>query len=223
MQDQVGLAHFFQRRAKAFDQFVRKVRNKAHSVGDNRRTPLWQFDRALGGVQRRKQQVFGKDFRARQTVEQRRFTGVGIAHKSHRRERHTFTGLAMQPAGAAHLFQFGLQPHNLVGDQASVDFDLGFTRTTCRARATALALKVGPRADQAGAFIFQTRQFDLKPPFAGARSAAKNFEDQAGAVDDLHLPRPFEVALLDRCQLVINDHSLGLGSPKQCSQFFDLA
>ena len=47
-------------------------------------------------------------------------------------------------------------------------------------------------------------QLHLQGAFGGARPAAKNFEDEAGAVDDLAVEGLFEVALLRRGERAVH-------------------
>ncbi|MNN74372.1 hypothetical protein D3C81_1905630 [compost metagenome] len=82
---------------------------------------------------------------------------------------------------------------------------------------------MGPCADQTRAFIVQPGQFNLQPALLGPRATSENLEDQAGAVDDLHLPRLFQIALLHRGQVVVDDHGLGVGGANQSGQLLDLA
>ena len=129
----------------------------------------------------------------------------------------------MQAAGAAHLVQLDLQLDDAVGDQAAVELDLGLAGAAGRAGAAALPLEVGPGADEAGLLVVQPRQLDLQPAFLGPRAAAEDLEDQAGAVDDLAVPGLFQIALLHRRQLVVDDHGLGLGGADQGGQLIHLA
>jgi len=129
----------------------------------------------------------------------------------------------VQGARASHLFQLGLQPDDAVGDQTPVQLDLGFAGPTGRTGAAPLPLKVGPGPHQPRPLIIQSRQFDLKPPLLGPRATAEDFQDQAGAVDDLHLPRLFQIALLHRRQGVVDDDSLGVCGAHERGQLLDLA
>ena len=223
VQDQVGLAHFLQGRAEALDQFVRQVGDEAHGVGDDGGAALRQADGALGGVQRGEQQVLGQDLRARQPVEQGRLAGVGIADQGDRGERGLLPLFPVQAAGAADLLQLALQLDDAVGDQAAVELDLGLAGAAGRAGAAALALQVGPGADQAGFLIVEPRQFDLQPALLRPRAAAEDLENEPGAVDDLAVPFLFQIALLDRRQVVVDDGGFGFGGADQGSQFLDLA
>jgi hypothetical protein len=55
------------------------------------------------------------------------------------------------------------------------------------------------------------------------RVLGKNVEDQCLAVDHVHLERLLEVALLRRCQLVVEDHDVDVVCPGQVGQLGGLA
>ena len=82
---------------------------------------------------------------------------------------------------------------------------------------------MGPGAHQPRPLVIQPRQFDLKPPLLGPCATAEDFQDQAGAVDDLHLPRLFQIALLHRRQGVVDDDGFGVRGAHERGQFLDLA
>ncbi len=54
----------------------------------------------------------------------------------------------MQAAGAPHLLQLRLQPHDAVADQPAVRLDLRFAGAAEEAEAAALALQMGPGPHQ---------------------------------------------------------------------------
>ena len=86
---------------------------------------------------------------AGQRVEQRRLAGVGVADQRDHRERHAPPRGAVQAAGAAHLLQILLQPHDALADQPAVGLDLRLAGAAEEAEAAALPLQMGPGPHQA--------------------------------------------------------------------------
>ena len=111
----------------------------------------------------------------------------------------------MQAAGAAHLVQLPLQPHDAVGDQPPVRLDLGLAWAAEEAEAAALALEMGPGADEARALVVQMGEFDLQRALAGDGAFAEDVEDQAGPVDHLGAPAALQIALLHRAECGVDD------------------
>ena len=172
-------------------------------------------------VEGREQHVFGGDRRAGQAVEQRRFPGIGVADQRHHRIGHAAARLAMQRPRPLDVVELALQPGDALADQPAVDFELALAGSAEKAETAALAFEMGPRPDQPRALVRQRRQLDLQPAFMGARPRAENFEDQAGAVDDLGLPAPFEIALLHRAQRAVDDDEPDLVFADQPAQILD--
>jgi|SRR5579871_196311 len=67
------------------------------------------------------------------------------------------------------------------------------------------------------------RQLDLQPPFAGTRPLAEDFEDQRRPIENLCTPRLFEIALLDRRELRIDDDNFGFMRARNGGDLLDLA
>ena len=189
MDDDVGLGDLFQRRAERGDQMRRQVGDEADRVGEDRRScRTADSSRRIVGSRVANSMSSAPTADAGQAVEQGRLAGVGVADQRHHRVRHALARLAVQRAGAFHLFELALQLGDALADQAAVDFDLAFAGAAEEAEAAALAFQVGPGPHQPRALIGERRQFDLQPAFMGAGARAEDFEDQAGAVDDLGLP-----------------------------------
>jgi hypothetical protein len=122
-----------------------------------------------------------------------------------------------------HLLQFGLDPHNALGDQATVAFDLAFARAAEKAEAAALPFQVSPAAHQARALIVQMRQFHLQAPFPRGGALAEDFQDHGGAVEHLAVPGLLQIALLHGRQMGVDDDDVGLMRLGQHGDLFHLA
>lgn len=92
--------------------------------------------------------------RTGQCVEERRLAGIGIAYQRNDGERYLLARRTMQPACATHLIEILAQTHETLVDHAAIGLDLGFTRTAKKAKATALALQMGPEPDKTRSLIF---------------------------------------------------------------------
>src|SRR3954471_5171234 len=64
---------------------------------------------------------------------------------------------------------------------------------------------------------------DLQRTFFGARAAAENLQDQAGAVEHLGVPGFFEIALLHRRDRAIHDDDAGFRALYEARDLIDLA
>ena len=116
----------------------------------------------------------------------------------------------MQSARFLHVLEVALDPDHALLDQPAVGLDLGFAGTAEEAEAAALALQMGPGPHEARFLIIEMGEFDLQHAFGGARAAAEDFEDQAGAVDHLGLEFLLQIALLDRRERAIHHDEVDL-------------
>ena len=104
----------------------------------------------------------------------------------------------MQLAGALHALQFALDLGDALGDQAAIGLDLGLAGAAQKAEAAALALQVCPGPHQAAALVIEMGELDLERALSCPRPPAEDFEDKAGAIEHLGVPRLFQIALLHR-------------------------
>ena len=91
-----------------------------------------------------------------------------------------------------------------------VAFDLRFAGAAEEAEAAALALEVGPGADQPALLIVEMRQLDLQHAFAGRGALAEDLEDQRRAVEHLGAGLRLEIALLDRRERRVDEQQFDL-------------
>ena len=129
----------------------------------------------------------------------------------------------MQFAGALDLVEFAFDALDAVFDDATVGFELRFARPAEKAEAAALAFEMRPGAHQPALLIIEMRVLDLQRAFLRARAPAEDFQDQAGAVDDLGAPGFFQIALLHRRNRTIHDHHRGGQAFDQPGELVDLA
>ena len=71
--------------------------------------------------------------------------------------------------------------------------------------------------------VVQLCQFDLQLAFSGARVARKNVEDQLGAIDDSSLDDLFNIALLGRTEIVVEQENVGIHGGCGAGYFFKFA
>src|SRR5690606_22251572 len=222
VQQQVGVARLFERRPKGLDQLVRQMANEAHGIGQDHRPEIVQFETPQGRVQGREQLVGGIDLRPGQRIEQRGLARVGVAHQGHQGHIRATSPAPRLLALAANLLQALLDLADANAQQATVGFQLGFTRAT-QADTAFLALQVGPAAHQTRAHVFQLSQFDLQLAFMGAGALREDIKNQTGSIEHAAFERTLEVALLAGCQGVVENDQLDLVVLDEIMQLFDLA
>jgi hypothetical protein len=111
----------------------------------------------------------------------------------------------MQRPRPLHIVELTFEASDPITDEPAVDFELALARPAEKAKTAALALEVGPRADQPRSLVRKRRQLDLQAALMSVCAGAEDFEDQTGPIDDLRLPAFFEVALLHRAEGTIDD------------------
>jgi hypothetical protein len=164
---------------------------------------------AHGWVERREQQVLREHSFARQSIEKRRLSRVGIADERNHRPRRTLATVAVQRSRPLHLIKLAADLGHPIADQASVGLDLGFARSAEEAETAALPLEVGPAPDQPACLLVEMGQLDLKAAFRGGRPLPKNLEDQSCPVDHLGPGLLLQILLLDRGQSGIDNEQPG--------------
>ena len=92
-------------------------------------------------------------------------------------------------------FKFAFKSRNPFLDATTIDFQLGFTRTS-RADAACLPRQVIPHPSQSRQQVLQLRQLDLQTAFAAARALRENVENELGAIEHFAREQGFEIASL---------------------------
>ncbi len=205
MHQKVSLQGLFKRCLKTVDQVCRQVRDETDRVDQRSFSERRQLQLADRRIEGRERHVLGEHVCAGETVEQGRLAGVRIADQRNDRRAGTAAAGALHGAGAFDFIQIAPQADDLVVQHPAVRLKLAFTWARQEAGATALTLKVGPRAHEARALIQDARQLDLQAALFRPCPEAEDFEDQPGPVDDLHAEAFLEVALLNRGQRAVDD------------------
>ena len=109
-------------------------------------------------------------------------------------------------------------PRNL----SPIGFQLRFTGTA-RADAAAQLRHLHAMPGQPRHHVLQLRQFDLQLAFPRARMPRKNIEDELRAVDHPPLNNLFNVALLRRTEIVIEEKNVGIHRSRRARDFLELA
>ena len=206
MHHNVAVAHLIEGGLERIHQVVGQFADKTHGVGEQE----WQIlnhHLTHGGVEGGKKFVFGKHIALAQQVHKRGFTHVGIAHEGDTSEFATvfaLNHLLLVPVG-----KFLLEQRNFGLDDTAVGLNLGFTRTT-HTDTTTLTLQVGPHTGKAWQQILVLRQFHLHLGVGGLRTACENIENQAGAVEHLHLGFLLNVCDLLWRKVVVENHQVHL-------------
>lgn len=115
----------------------------------------------------------------------------------------------MEAACAPNLIELLAQAPHPGTDHSPVGLDLRFARTAKKTESTALPFQVSPTADKATLLIIEMSEFHLQTAFRRCRALAKNFKNQAGAIDNLALQPLFEIALLNGGQRTIDNNQFG--------------
>src|SRR5437868_11087316 len=89
-------------------------------------------------------------------------------------------------------------------DSAAVGFELRLARAPSPETAAG-SRHLGAMSGEPRQHVVELRQLDLQPAFPGACTAGEDIENDLGAVDDLDPKLLFEIALLSRCQVAVED------------------
>ena len=107
-------------------------------------------------------------------------------------------------------------------DFAAVGFKLRFTGTAC-ADAAAELRHLNASSGKPRQHVFELRQLNLQLAFTAAGVAGKDIQDELRAVDHPRIDFFFNIALLGRRKLVIDEHQVGINGSHSAGNFLQLA
>src|SRR5206468_3789134 len=147
--------------------------------------------------------------RAREPVEQSRFSGVGVADNRGQRPMAALPAVALGGSLPAHGFQFIGDSGDSVLDAAAVRFQLRFT-VTPHPDTALLARQVAPKPGQPRQQMLQLREFDLQLAFFGAGALGENVENERSPIDDLALEDILQIAALSGGKFVVKNDGIDI-------------
>ena len=124
MQQEVGFLHLLECRAEGLNERVRQLLDETDGVGQEDFLLLGQDEVARRRVECREELVLGKDFRAREPVQECRLARVGVADEGDERDARELAAATVQVAVLLHGIDLGLEVVDARVDAASVDFEL---------------------------------------------------------------------------------------------------
>ena len=164
---------------------------------------------------------------ARERVEERRLAGVGVAGERHGGHGRGLATGSHHVAVAPNADEPAAQGGDPVARQAAVGLDLRLARTpgpdAAVHAARAEALEVGPEAPHAREVVLELGELDLELALGRVRVVGEDVEDDRRAVDDRHVERRLEVALLARRELVVGGDQVRAGALDLRAQLVELA
>jgi hypothetical protein len=106
-------------------------------------------------------------------------------------------------------------------DFAAIGFKLRFTGATCPDAAAELR-HLNASSGKARQHVFKLCQFNLQLAFSAAGMAGKNIKNELGAIDDPRIYFFFNIALLGRRKLMIDENQIGINGNHSTGDFLEL-
>jgi len=128
----------------------------------------------------------------------------------------------VERAPGAHAFELVFDLLDAFGDAAAVGLQLRLAGTAS-ADAAAQARHLHAASGQARQQIVELCQFDLQTAFPGTRTRGEDIEDQLSPIDDFGREQFFQITLLGRRQVLVEDHDVDFSGNHGGGQFLDFA
>ena len=203
VEEQVCFRHLFERGTEGRHEVVRELSDEPHRVDhDDLLREALHAELSEGRIQRGEKAVFDLGFRRRETVHERRFARVGVAHEGDFEGVPATAGLHL--AGRRDVSELIGEQGDALANDAAVRLELGFAHAP-RADTAGLTREVRPRPGEAGQEIGILGQVDLSARFTRARPAGENIQNDRGAVAHADFQDLFEIPHLCWSQFIVED------------------
>jgi hypothetical protein len=216
MEEQVGIAQFFQCRTKGTEEVFGKVANKSDCIGDDDFLIMWEAQAPAGGVEGFKDAIVSGHLALGQRIQQGRLASVGIPDNRDDGYRVPDASRSTLVLVARKDHQLSLQVADAISDSAAVSFQLRFPRAS-RADPASQSRQARAVPREAWQQIAKLCEFDLDLSFTAVGSPGEDVEDQLSAVDDFDIREFSNRPGLGRREVLIEDQKIGslLQSPHE--------
>lgn len=184
---------------------MRKLADESDGIHQQKRPALRQFHAPHNRVQCGKQHVLCQHVRAGKPVEQRRFSGIGIADQRDDRQFAFLSARALHRPLPRKLLHFRAQVVQTPANAPAADFQLRFARAA-RPDAAAQARQRHAFANQPRQLIAQLRHLHLQFSRTRLGALGENIQNQRGSVDDLDAAEILQIANLRAAEFVVHNH-----------------
>ena len=130
VQEQVGFLELFEGGAESGDELRGQFLDEPDGVGEENGVILGESPASSGWVERLEETVASADFGVGQAVHQRRLAGVGVSDEGDQRNSGSVATLSVLLSMGADALEVLLESLDLIADQTTVGFELGFARTS---------------------------------------------------------------------------------------------
>src|ERR1700722_8249396 len=223
VQDDRGFLHFFESGAKRGEQSFWEIADESDCVGHEDAAVGGETDGADRRVECREHARGDEDFGMAERIEERRFAGVGVADKRDGAQRNGVARVAAQRALLADFVDRFLNFGDAIANAAAVGFEFFFAGTantdatcattrTARPASAALAAKArhrGTLSGEARQHVVELCKLDLELAFTASCVLRKDIEDELRAINHATLGCLFDVALLHRREVAVENDERG--------------
>ena len=185
-------------------------------------SPPGRVQAAGTGIQGGEQPVLHQDTGVGQLVEERRLSGIGVAHQRHGGQPAAPAGFPLQASLFGEASQIALETGHAANDAAPIHLQLRLSWAPGPDATSLLGQLPSPTA-QAGQPVPQLGQLHLGFAFLGVGVLGEDVEDHRGAIDGCATQDLLQVSRLGGGELVVEHDGVGIDGGGQVPQLPSLA